>query len=116
MELPRSSAGYCAAKEASPMRKLLLPALAALILAAAPARAADQGAAEGNPVAAFWDVLVAERASAPPPAETEFVRSFTDGWGVPCREYVQRVVIAEEEVEASGTVCRAADGSWAIRD
>jgi surface antigen len=43
------------------------------------------------------------------------VRAFTDRWGVPCREYVQHVFIGEETVEASGTVCRAADGSWTLR-
>jgi hypothetical protein len=61
-------------------------------------------------------------APAPEPAasaalsQSEFRRAFTDSWGVPCREYVRHLRIGEKSMEASGTVCRAADGSWTLRE
>jgi hypothetical protein len=132
MELQPAPASYCAGQGGSSMRQWLLAAVAALVLASGPVPAADlarapEGAAgadaaaevteaEGGALGAVLGVLFAERPSGAPPAEAEVVRSFTDRWGVPCREYVQRVLIGEEEVEASGTVCRAADGSWAMRE
>lgn len=34
--------------------------------------------------------------------------------GVPCREFVQQIVVGGETVQAYGTACRQADGSWRI--
>jgi hypothetical protein len=111
------------------MRNLLLPLVAALAFGPGAAPGADlarvpdpySAVESAEPhgagvLAGFLAVLFEERPTGPPPSEVEFVRSFTDRWGIPCREYVQRVFIGEEEVEASGTVCRAADGSWAMRE
>jgi hypothetical protein len=61
-------------------------------------------------------------APAPEPAassalpQSEFRRAFTDRWGVPCREYGRHLRIDDRSTEASGTVCRAADGSWTLRE
>jgi hypothetical protein len=59
---------------------------------------------------------VAEPAASSALSESEFRRAFTDRWGVPCREYVRQLRIGEKSMEASGTVCRAADGSWTLRE
>ncbi|MBX6369536.1 MAG: hypothetical protein IRZ04_16240 [Rhodospirillales bacterium] len=109
------------------MRKLhlaaalvLLPALAfadevARVAVGAPhPAAAEDGGEEGDAPAGFLAGLAAERP--PLPSEADLVRAFVDRWGVPCREYVQRVYIDDTPVEASGTVCRTADGSWALRE
>lgn len=109
------------------MRKLhlaaalaLLPALAladevARVTVGAPhPGVAEDADEEGGASAGFLAGLAAER----PPlrSEADLVRAFVDRWGVPCREYVQRVYIDDSPVEASGTVCRTADGSWALRE
>lgn len=109
------------------MRKLHLAAALALLPALAladeiarvavdathPAAAEDAGEEGGAPAG----VLAGLAAETPPLRnEADLVRAFVDRWGVPCREYVQRVYIDDSPVEASGTVCRTADGSWALRE
>ena len=96
------------------MRRFLLPVVAALALTPATAHSAEADAAPAG-TAVQPTAVAAETRTRPPPSKAEFMRAFTDRWGVPCREYVQHVVIGEETVEASGTVCRAADGSWTLR-
>jgi hypothetical protein len=113
------------------MRRFWLPIVIALVLAPGMGRAIDTGgAADGSgggtaaassdeaagAFGAFLDALFAAPRARATPSEVEFVRAFTDRWGVPCREYVQHVLLAEDPVEASGTVCRAADGSWTLRE
>jgi hypothetical protein len=74
-------------------------------------------ATESDPAAgAVLDALFAQRKTRPATSKADFVRGFTDRWGIPCREYVQHILIGEDPVEASGTVCRAADGSWTLRE
>src|SRR5438067_1180619 len=48
------------------------------------------------------------------PADRRLLRSYTDGAGFACRDFAQPVTIDAEPVNAFGTVCRAADGSWAL--
>jgi hypothetical protein len=114
------------------MRRFWLPVVVVLVLAPGMTRAIDAGGDAGGSgddgaaaassdeagggFGAFLDALFAAPPARATPSEVEFVRAFTDRWGVPCREYVQRVLIAEDPVEASGTVCRAADGSWTLRE
>jgi hypothetical protein len=45
----------------------------------------------------------------------ELIGSFSDTHGVACREHVRQVRLGNELVEASGTVCREADGSWSLK-
>lgn len=107
------------------MRRFLLPVIAALVLMPGIARAGDadgggSGAASApasdSKLGAWLGALLAERPARPATNEVDFVRAFADRWGVPCREYVRHVLIGERPVEASGTVCRAADGSWSLRE
>jgi hypothetical protein len=44
----------------------------------------------------------------------ELIGSFSDTHGA-CREYVRQVRLGNELVEASGVVCRDADGSWSLK-
>jgi hypothetical protein len=68
-------------------------------------------------VAAFWAALTTQPPPRPRTGEVEFIRSFTDRYGVPCQEYRQQVLIDDELVTATGTVCRGFDGSWVmVRD
>jgi len=65
---------------------------------------------------AFLQSAVATRA-APGVAEHERVRVisvFTDEKGRPCRVMEQRVSISGQQVKAIGTICRGADGRWAL--
>jgi hypothetical protein len=88
--------------------------LARVAVGAPPPVAAEDTGKDGGAPTGFLAGLAAER----PPlrSDSDLVRAFVDRWGVPCREYAQRVYIDELPVEASGTVCRTADGSWALRE
>jgi hypothetical protein len=46
----------------------------------------------------------------------DLISSYTDEAGRPCRKYRETVTIDGEKVEATGRVCRFADGSWALVD
>jgi surface antigen len=42
------------------------------------------------------------------------LRDFQNERGQPCRVVEQTVVISGQTVRATGTVCRGADGQWAL--
>lgn len=109
------------------MRKLRLAAALVLVpvlaladeVASVAVGATDPAAAEGadrerDAPAGLLAGFAVERP--PPPAGADFVRAFVDRWGVPCREYVHRIYIGDSPVDASGTVCRTAGGSWTLRE
>ena len=62
----------------------------------------------------LWAYLTRDPPARPVIGRPEYVRSFTDSYGVPCREYRHEVLIAEALVSANAIVCRMPDGSWAM--
>jgi hypothetical protein len=104
------------------MRRLILPLLAAAAALSSPVAtfgadpAAPVSGAPDEPVLArLIAALVAETPQRAPTGDVTVVRSFTDPWGIPCRDFVQNVLIGEDLVSASGTMCRAANGSWILQ-
>jgi hypothetical protein len=103
------------------MRRLILPVIAAAAALGPPVAAlgADPAAPAAPPdepaLARLIAVLVSEAPQRAPTGDVKIMRAFTDPWGIPCRDFVQTVQIGEDIVSATGTMCRAANGSWILQ-
>ena len=104
-----------------------LSILAALLLAALPAAAADQAALAPPEQQAMSDTLQYALENNPSDQAADWVnpdtgragtvvptRTFTGAAGQPCREFVTTITIGGQDQQGYGTACRQPDGSWQV--
>ena len=78
------------------------------------------GTIAGDSGESAWEMLSrflfgGEEEDRPAAGASVMIRSFSDAHGAPCREYLRKVRLGDELVDASGVFCRGTDGSWTLK-